>query len=164
MIPWVVMKRFLWLTMMIALGTGLFWPLSSSALSITSNAIIKSINNTRRQAGLPTLRRDVRLETAARIRSNIIIRQATINHGGRTTKATVVIRQVGYHARRSGELLAADFRTAQDTVAAWEYSPNHRYILYDRRFKDIGVAITRNHRGQSFGIVVVVILGQRSGL
>lgn len=135
-----------------------------AAITISVNGLQKNINSARTIRHLPALRRNARLDLAAQIRAKALINEARLNHGTKATSVSAILRRVGYRARISGELLAADYPTSVGTVTAWMGSTPHRSIILSRRLNEFGVAVIHTPKGTPFRIIVVVVVAERSGL
>src|SRR6185295_9288014 len=113
---------------------------------------------------LSVLRRNSRLDLAAKIRAQSLLRQAQLNHGNPGPTLATILRQVGYRSSLSGELLAADYPTSVDTVSAWMSSTIHRTIISNRNYREMGAAVIHTPTGSPFRVISVVIVAKNSGL
>ncbi len=139
-------------------------PLRTEAATLSTATLQQKINTVRVAKHVANLRLNVRLNTVARLRAQDIIRASKLSHGTKTTTVSAIMRQVGYQATASGEMIAADYQTATEMVSAWSQSLNHRNILLGKKYQDIGIAIVKNPSGYPFSTLVVVVVGKRSGL
>jgi uncharacterized protein YkwD len=103
------------------------------------------INWTRRNAGLPAVRRNAELQRSAALRARDIKRCQDFSHTPCGQPFIAVFTLVHYFtgAAAVGETLAwgqGRLGTARTALANWIASPEHRAILYTARWRDLGVA------------------------
>lgn len=108
------------------------------------------INAERRRRGLPALRFNRRLATAASRHARDMVRERYFSHDSRDGSGFVDrIRGAGYLRGRSsawslGENIAwgsGEMASPRVIVDAWMQSPGHRRNILNRRFREIGVAL-----------------------
>lgn len=108
------------------------------------------INAERRKRGLPKLRYNRRLATAAGRHARDMVRERYFSHDSPSGDDFVDrIRGAGYLRGRSGgwslgENLAwgsGSMASPRSIVRAWMRSPGHRRNILQRRFREIGVAL-----------------------
>lgn len=117
---------------------------SSSSLSVamtaTERGFVSALDRARAQNGLPALAPDGRLAAAAREHSQAMVANGVFTHGqfwkrieahGITTGN--VGENLGWTSRPSGAV--------SRVVAAWLASPEHRRILLDSDYRQLGVGV-----------------------
>jgi len=119
-----------------------------------SEALVCLTNQIRAHYGLPALRRDARLDTAARLHSEDMDQRHFFSHttpDGKTSADRAAAQ--GYTGRGTGENIAFGYPTARGVVLAWMASSGHcRNILSDAN--DIGVGLSSSNKTywtQDFG-------------
>jgi uncharacterized protein YkwD len=134
-------------------------------------AVICEIARVRVRHGLDRLRRNIRLDTAARRHAADMVRRKYFSHytpAGRDVADRA--RRAGYIRSdcswRVGEVLAwgvAGRSTAAATVRAWMDSPTHRRILVSSRYSDLGVGTVAGtpDRDYAHGLTAAAVLGRR---
>jgi uncharacterized protein YkwD len=114
-----------------------------------TDQIVCLINAERTNRGLRALRGDGDLARAARRHSADMVRRTYVSHvtpGGADLGDR--IRAVGYgsgHAWRAGEALGwgtGARATPADLVDEWLASPEHRHILLDPGYRELGVGVS----------------------
>jgi hypothetical protein len=112
--------------------------------SITAENIVALTNEARASAGLPAVKLNQRLATAAQTKADDIMIRQYFSHDGPTgEKAWDFIRQAGYAYRYAGENLALHFQTAEAVNSGWLASPSHRANILNDRYKEIGIGISQ---------------------
>lgn len=121
---------------------------TSANLASEDNAIVCLINHERASRGLRPLRTDGDLAQAARRQASDMVRRSYFSHvtpGGADLGDR--IRAAGYGHRqgwRAGEALGwgtGPKATPSALVAEWLASPEHRHLLLDPGFRELGVGI-----------------------
>ena len=111
------------------------------------------INAERRKRGLPRLRLNRRLTTAASRHARDMVRKRYFSHDSPDGRDFIDrIRRAGYlRGARSGWSLGeniawgtANLASPREIVRAWMDSPGHRRNILYRRFTEIGVALVRD--------------------
>lgn len=145
----------------IAIGW-LFLPTATRAATALNSPTVKTeINIDRQQLGLNVLRTSFSLDKVARQRVADMARYSYFSHISPSGQsfATMLNRQP-VRWRRAGETLGLNFRTAQETVRAWESSAAHRRTIRDRRFTHFGAAVGKAVVNRQTKSIVVVVYGQ----
>jgi|GEM_PF-3266772 Uncharacterized protein with SCP/PR1 domains len=105
-----------------------------------AEAILRSINLHRREAGLPELTLNARLSAAAQAHSEWMARERRLEHRGRgNTDPGERIEQAGYRWAVYAENLAQGAATPDEAVGMWLRSPGHRRNLLKADVTQIGV-------------------------
>lgn len=113
---------------------------SAAATGSFGAALLAELNRIRRNAGLPTVRRDARMSRTAAAHSRDMGRRGYVAHGAWGSR---VARASG-SAAAVGEVLGWMGRTsprgeARQMVRGWLDSPPHRHVLLDRAFRRVGL-------------------------
>jgi hypothetical protein len=100
-------------------------------------------NQERAKAGLPPLKAEIRLETAAFGHSTDMAVNNFFTHvGSNGAELPARLAAVGYTGwTAGGENVGAGFPTASSVVAAWMNSPGHRNNILNPNYREIGVAL-----------------------
>jgi uncharacterized protein YkwD len=127
------------------------------------------INWTRRHGGKPALRQSPELDRSAGLRAGEIRRCQDFSHTPCGQAFLVVFQLVGYPLAAVGENLAwgqGRLGTARSTMTSWLASPEHRQILLDASWRDLGLARVHANSllGRSNVTVWVAQFGHRLGL
>jgi uncharacterized protein YkwD len=110
---------------------------------------LSRLNTIRHDRGLPALRPNARLRTAAMAHAHDMLRRHYFAHfgpGGESWSGE--IRRTGYLARHGAWTIGQNIawgryqcRKPSAIVYAWMQSPPHRQVILTRRFRDIGIAV-----------------------
>lgn len=112
------------------------------AAYINPQEVIDLTNNQRIAKGLPKLKLDPLLVTAAQSKAADMIARGYWAHNTPDGKEPwYFISSAGYKYLHAGENLARDFSSAPSTVDAWMKSDSHRANLLNSNYTDIGVAV-----------------------
>ena len=142
------------------------------AYTSARNATLCLLNRERRKRGLPSLRYNRRLATAASRHARDMVRRGYFAHNSLDGRNFVDrIMRTRYVRRRSGgwvlgENLAwgsGSRATPRSIVRAWMRSPGHRNNILNRRFREIGVALVLRAPapGQGRAVTYVTEFGAR---
>jgi uncharacterized protein YkwD len=117
-------------------------PEAGAARKASSEAtLLQAVNATREAHGLPALRVDARLRTAARSWSGDLLRTNAFTHGDFAGRMKM------FHVfGLAGENLAwgtGSYASAGSVVAMWLESPGHRENLLKPSYRRIGIGIAR---------------------
>lgn len=129
---------------------------SASASSISTVNIINLTNKDRQKFGLPELRQNLELNTAAYNKANDMFNKQYWDHFGPSGETPwQFITSSGYEYVYAGENLAKGFQTSEGVVQAWMASPTHRENILSPNYQEIGVAVVSgNFNGEKTTIVV----------
>jgi uncharacterized protein YkwD len=114
-----------------------------TAMPTLDGSIVAGINAARTGRGLPRLRVSPRLQSAARSHSLDMARHGFFSHdSGNGTPAGARLTRFYGPAAKIGEALLewSPDVTAGEAVQAWLSSPEHRAILLDPEFRELGVS------------------------
>lgn len=113
--------------------------------SLTPKGIILWTNQQRKIGGLPELRENFELDSAARAKVADMFKNQYFAHVSPEGKdAAFVVEGAGYEFISVGENLAlGNFENDRVLVEAWMNSPGHRANILGENFLEIGVAVGR---------------------
>jgi len=124
-------------------------PAASQPADSASRSVICLINHRRHDHGLGPVRASVALWSAAQVHSDTMDSQDFFAHdgsdGGPVQRATAAGYMAGARDWSIGENLgygAASAGSPHAMVAAWMRSPEHRGVLLERYWRQIGVGVT----------------------
>lgn len=137
------------------------------ATGISVGSVLAEMNARRVAEGMPALRLDERLQSAAQDRMRDMEEQAYWAHlrpDGRTPFDAVKLR--GYDFQYAGENLARGFDTSEVLVESWMESEGHRRNVMSPLYQECGIAIIEGSTlGRAAGHSVVVLFARpRAGL
>lgn len=128
--------------------------------AITPDTIIQLTNHVRTANHVAGLKTNALLTKAAQAKVNDMLQNQYFAHiSPKGTTPWVWIKQAGYSYSYAGENLALDFLQAEDVVSAWLNSSTHRQNLFNRKYKDIGVAVASGQLNGVNSILVVQLFG-----
>lgn len=106
--------------------------------------LLKLINEKRKKAKLNTLTTDNRLNYLSRLKAIDIGKTNNHSHTSKTYGTPFqMLKNYGVSYKVAGENLAGYYATPSEVLTAWENSPGHRAILYDKRFTHFGVGYSQ---------------------
>lgn len=112
------------------------------ASRIPPEEVVRMTNVERERRGLPALKINPLLSTAAGQKAADMFAKNYWAHVSPTgTQPWFFITESGYQYRYAGENLARDFSDTTSVVKAWIASPSHKENLLSNRYQDIGVAV-----------------------
>jgi uncharacterized protein YkwD len=127
---------------------------ASSSLSATEARFLGAVNDVRAQHDLPAVSVDPRLVAAARGHSRSMVAGQYFAHGAFAAR----IEQQGVTTGRVGETLgwtASPQGAVGRIVDAWLKSPEHRRILLDGGYRQVGIGVAEGQfEGYSDAVVV----------
>lgn len=171
-------KRYLssywpYLPMLVVVGLGLLvnstWSKTAvlgSRSDISAVSLLSDTNAERLDHNEQALTLDSQLSAAAQAKAEDMVRSDYWAHespSGRTPWS--FITSSGYQYSSAGENLAYGFASAEDSVAGWMASPEHRANLLDPEYKDVGfgVATSPDYLGHGRQTVVVAEYARPAG-
>lgn len=128
--------------------------------SVPESRIVELVNNERALEGMPPLRYNQKLETAARYHAHDMAVFDYCSHDRKDGRRFYErIFDTGYPVSKCGENVAAGFATPEEVFEAWLISPEHRVNILNPDFTEIGVGhtiarqtgSTRDYWAQDFG-------------
>ena len=103
------------------------------------NRVIELTNVERSKLGLPALKVNPNLDTAAQNHSRNMADQDFFSHTGKDgSSPTNRVQSIGYNGV-AGENIAAGSATPEDVLAQWMNSPGHRANILNADYQEIGV-------------------------
>lgn len=121
----------------------------AATIRAARNATLCLLNRVRAEHGLPPLRLNARLSSAARRQSRDMVRHRYFSHVSRNGRSPVDrIRSTHYVPRSASWWLGENIGWGSGPLAqpaamvrAWMHSPEHRANILSRHFRDIGIGI-----------------------
>lgn len=108
------------------------------------SAVVCLINRFRSLGGLPRLKQQGRLDTAAQKHDNQMVGKRYFGHGGIPASSPALrISAAGFSWGAYGEALSTGYWTPERTVAAWLRSLDHCQILLSPEYRYIGVGVNQ---------------------
>lgn len=102
---------------------------------------VNLVNRARARNGCDPVEVDERLARAAREHSRYMAEQGTMTHVGSQGRSYAERAKAAGYDRPSGEVIAAGYETASETVRAWVDSPGHREVIMNCDSVDTGVGV-----------------------
>lgn len=128
------------------------------SLPILTHLGIFTWTNTQRIInGLPSLRESAKLNTAAFLKVDDILKKQYFGHVSPTGEGPAEFaKKAGYEYFSVGENLAmGNFKNDGDLVEAWMNSPGHRANILDSKYKELGIAVVKGeYDGKTVWVVV----------
>jgi hypothetical protein len=162
-----------YIPMLLIVGLGLVvntvWSHSNvlGATSDFSNASLLQATNDQRGTDHETaLRINQQLGTAAQAKANDMAQHNYWSHNSPDGKTPwSFIASAGYSYQVAGENLAYGFGSANDTVAGWMNSPEHRANILNSDYQDVGFGIAQapDYQGHGPATIVVAEYGEPAG-
>lgn len=131
---------------------------SVSYEKISSDQILKIINNKRIKADVYPLLINKKLTEAANNKAQYLIDNKIFEHNSNNKKFSDWAKESGYTYSFIGENLAENFKTSDGVVEAWLKSENHKKNLLNKNFTETGISIV-----ESNGRIVIVQIFGRPG-
>lgn len=120
-----------------------------------ANDLAAQINSQRSAAGLPPLRYDRALGTAAMVHACDMANNTFFDHrGSNGSSVQDRVRASGYRACFVAENLAYGYPSGRQTVAGWMGSAGHRANLLHRSAAAFGIGITMGENGPNWVLVL----------
>lgn len=151
---------------MVAVSGLLFFAVAMEveAGGISTENVIKELNETRIFSGLPPLVKNEKLSKAAEEKIQDMVKKGYFEH---TSPDGIEpwhwINKNGYAYTYAGENLAMDFKTAKLQQLAWMKSPTHRKNILNADFQEIGVAVGQGMIDGHMATITVQEFGARRG-
>jgi uncharacterized protein YkwD len=130
---------------------------------ITTENVIRLMNDYRSQEGLLPLHGETRLALAAGDRMRHMEEESYWAHESPDGMTPFVwVRAREYNFQMAGENLASGFETARLLVQSWMESPGHRANIMSEDYEDCGIAIIDGATtGPATGKSIVVLFGKK---
>jgi|GEM_PF-6717878 len=145
---------------MISLALMLVFVAPALASEITSENVIKYVNEARAKEGLAELQISEKLTAVATAKVNDMVAEHYFAHTspkGLTPWHWFELK--GYDYKYAGENLAINFTTAEAEQLAWMKSPTHRKNILHENYREIGVAVAAGEVNGTLGIIAVQEFG-----
>jgi len=141
------------------LGILINFPQNVFFADITKSALEILANQTRQSLGLNALVENPKLNEAARLKAEDMVRNQYFSHTSPTgVTPWFWFSKAGYDYKYAGENLAIGFFGSNEVFNAWLNSPSHRQNLVNPNYKEIGTAVLEGF-GQNSAVVVVQFFG-----
>ena len=128
---------------------------------ITKSSLENFINQTRQSLGLKPLSENEKLNQAARLKAENMVKDQYFNH---TSPSGITpwfwFKQAGYNYKYAGENLAVGFFESQEVYNAWLNSPSHKANIINPNYTEVGTAVLPGF-GSNNTIVVVQEFGRQ---
>jgi len=136
------------------------FPKSIFFSEIISSDLIKLTNKERQSLGLAPLKENTKLNQAAFLKAQDILRYGYFSHQSpQGISPWYWFKRVGYNYQKAGENLAIGFLDSREVYQAWDNSLSHRNNLLNPCFQEIGVAVAKGEFQGAETQVVVQLFG-----
>jgi len=126
---------------------------------ITRSTLISMLNQTRQSLGLGTLTENSKLDQAAQLKANDMLKNGYFSHISPSgTTPWYWFSQSGYNYKYAGENLAIGFYDSEDVYNAWLNSQSHKDNMLNSAYTEVGTAIVSGF-GDNNAIIVVQLFG-----
>lgn len=119
------------------------------ASPITSENILKLLNEERSERNISKLDINPDLNNAAFLKSKDMINRDYFEHFAFGLSPWAFIKNSGYDYLYAGENLAMDFSTSEGMVRSWMNSPTHRDNILNPDYRDIGIGIVKGEYSEN---------------
>lgn len=138
----------------------IYFPKSAFFANLVKTTLIQLTNNTRQFAGLPPLKENPLLSTAAYLKAKDMIEKDYFAHQSpEGILPWYWFKKVGYDYQWAGENLAIGFLDSEEVHQAWLNSPSHRKNILNPNFNEIGLAILKGEFQGNETTVIVQFFG-----
>lgn len=135
------------------------------ATTVSGSQLLDETNQARQAKGLSPLREDSRLDNAAYLKAQDMLRS---NYWAHVSPSGVQpwhwFDVAGYRYAAAGENLAKGFSTSSGTMAAWMASPEHRDNILNTNYSDVGFAVVSGELDGAQTTLVVALYGRPAPL
>ena len=124
--------------------------------------MLARVNAARREAGVPPLRANSRLDLAAQRHAEDMLARNYFAHQS-PEKQTVRDRAkaAGYDWRAIGENIAEGQFSVNEVMDTWLHSPGHRRNILDPAFKELGAGLALGRSGREYRVVWAQAFGTK---
>ena len=144
----------------VSIGSKYFLKSTVLGASISTSVLIDMTNETRLATNEAPLIRNNKLDIAAQMKAEDMIKGGYFAHVSPTgEKAWNFIYNAGYIFKYAGENLAINFNNDSDVHVAWVNSPTHKANLIDIKFKEIGMSAIEGSYQGSPTVYIVQMFG-----
>jgi uncharacterized protein YkwD len=116
-------------------------------LSPDEKALLQLTNEARKKEGLPELKVSAKLLKVARSHSANMAKQGKMSHELDDKKPDDRVKEAGYHYGHLGENVAFGQLTPTEAMDTWLKSDEHRAIIMDKDFVDVGLGVAKGANG-----------------
>lgn len=128
---------------------------------ITKATLVDYVNQTRQSMGLGTLTNNPKLDQAAQLKAEDMVRNQYFEHvSPNGITPWFWFAKTGYDYKYAGENLAIGFYDSAEVYNAWLNSPSHKANLLNPNYKEIGTGIITGY-GNNNAIIVVQLFGSQ---
>ncbi len=126
---------------------------------ITKSELVNLLNQNRQSLGLGTLEENQKLNEAARLKAQDMVKNGYFAHQSPAgTTPWFWFKQAGYEYKYAGENLAVGFVDSKVVYDAWVNSPSHKANLLNANYTQVGTAVVTGFEGNS--TLVVQLFGK----
>lgn len=137
-----------------------FYSFNAIASEVNKDNVIKLINETRREKGLPDLVENEKLITAANEKAEDMINNDYFAHNSPSgVTPWYWIEKNNYEYFHAGENLAIHFKDAESQHSAWMKSELHKKNIMSGDYRETGVAVVSGKLNNQEATIVVQIFG-----
>lgn len=127
---------------------------------ISRSVLIQETNQERTSLGLNILRESDKLNDAALLKAQDMVKNQYFAHQSPQGKTPWYwFRAIGYTYKYAGENLAIGFFDSDEVYQAWLSSPSHKANLLNPNYKEIGMAVLNGYFDGNITTVVVQLFG-----
>jgi uncharacterized protein YkwD len=116
-------------------------------LSPEEKVLLQLTNEARKKDGLPELKVNAKLLKVARGHSANMAKQEKMAHELDDKKPDDRVKDAGYHYGHIGENVAYGQLTPAEAMDTWLKSDEHRAIILDKDFVDVGLGVAKSANG-----------------
>jgi uncharacterized protein YkwD len=135
-----------------------FSDVKSYATDMSDDGLLEETNKMRLQEGLPPLKLDPLLDSAAQSKA---FDMGNRNYWSHDTpdgkKPWTFIENAGYTYSKAAENLAYGFDSSKTTISGWMNSPGHKANIMDPELKEVGFGILNAPAYQNHGSETIVV-------
>lgn len=130
---------------------------------VVVSVLVDLTNRARETEGLPPLRSNQKLETAATLKGYDMAERNYFSHYAPDgTSPWYWFKEAQYSFIYAGENLAVNFRSSDDVENAWLNSPKHRENILNPHYEDIGIATVQSSSTNAPTLFVVQLFGKQA--
>lgn len=138
----------------------LFLPAMALASDLNPERIFEYVNLEREKTGAAPLKRNKRLDMAARAKADNLLQYQYFAHTAPNGRLfTSWIQEARYPYTACGENLAIDFTSERDVIDGWLKSPAHSSNMLDPIWQDSGIAVKTGLMNLRLSAAVVQLFG-----
>ena len=124
---------------------------NSNSFASYQQEVVDLVNKERAKYGLSALKSNAYLANVATIKSQDMINKNYFSHTSPTYGSPFdMMKQFGISYSTAGENIAMGQKTPSEVVTAWMNSEGHRANILNSNFKEIGIGVAKNAKGQLY--------------